>query len=247
MPLLNTLEHAIPRSLWQGPASSLLQLVLAATCPLCERPTAAAICPACQRQLQRCRLSAAVPHSPDLRIWVWGSYQGALRQALAALKYHHQPQIADLLGLWLGQSWQDSSGVDASRLIGVPIPLHITRQQQRGYNQAGLLAERFCQQVRLPLVQDGLVRRQATEAQFGLSAEDRQANVQQAFALGPKWLKRRPSQSVLLIDDIFTTGATARAAANVLRRHGISVWGIATVALAQRQAAGPDNSTYNNY
>ncbi|ASC73304.1 Competence protein F [Halomicronema hongdechloris C2206] len=245
MQLLDTLQPSIAVPWWKRTASSLLQLVLEAPCPLCERSTTVAVCSACQRQLRRCQLSAAVSQQIGLRVFGWGSYQGPLRRALAALKYDHQPQIADLLGTWLGQSWQDIGRVNTNRLIVVPIPLHAIKQQQRGYNQAALLAERFCQQVRLPLSRDGLVRQRATEAQFGLSAEERQANVQQAFGLGPQWLKRRPSQSVLLIDDIFTTGATARAAANVLRRHGISVWGIAAVALAQRQSTCPDNSTYN--
>ncbi|MEB5004810.1 hypothetical protein RXP00_29910, partial [Pseudomonas aeruginosa] len=76
------------------------------------------------------------------------------------------------LGHWLGQTWLNLQLASQS-LIVVPIPLHTDKQKQRGYNQATLLAESFCEISGLKLQHNGLERMRATEAQFGLSAAER--------------------------------------------------------------------------
>jgi predicted amidophosphoribosyltransferase len=77
-----------------------------------------------------------------------------------------------------------------------------------------------------------LERNRATESQFRLSSRDRQENLQDAFTLGKAFLRQRPTQPVLLLDDIYTTGATAQSAAQTLRQHGIRVQGIIVLAQA---------------
>ena len=159
---------------------------------------------------------------------------------IAALKYENQPQIARLLGHWLGEVWLThacrwKSQPHLQRKPNcwvVPIPLHASKQRQRGYNQAALLAESFCAVTRLPLAREGLVRVRQTEAQFSLTVAERQRNLQAAFQLGQKFRRRPPREPVLLIDDIYTTGATARSAAKTLQRQGIAVLGIGAIARA---------------
>jgi ComF family protein len=116
-------------------------------------------------------------------------------------------------------------------LVVVPIPLHPSRLQQRGFNQADLLAQGFCRQTRLPLRQ-GLLRVQATQAQHRLSRSDRHNNLVAAFAVAPDQLDSLRRSTVWLLDDIFTTGATASAAAHTLGHNGIAVGGVCTVARA---------------
>lgn len=156
-------------------------------------------------------------------------YSGALKQAIAALKYENQPQLADLLGLWMGNAWNRAYPL-LNPAIVVPIPMHVSKQQERGFNQAVLLARAFCQTTHLPLKEHGLERQRMTEAQFKLSPTERQQNLKDAFCLGRSLLKRRPSQPILLLDDIYTTGATAQAAAAALRAHGFQVQGIVVLA-----------------
>jgi ComF family protein len=114
----------------------------------------------------------------------------------------------------------------------VPIPLHPIKLQQRGFNQADLLARSFCRLTRLPLHIDGLRRVQATQPQHSLGRSARQQNLAQAFDVNPKQVSALRKTTVWLLDDIFTTGATAQSAAHTLRRHGIAVAGICTVARA---------------
>lgn len=217
---------------------SVLQLFLTTTCACCERPAAGAagiICTTCEQQLQQCALTKpAADWRGRLPLFAWGSYQGKLRQAIAALKYHNKPQLAEELGDRLAKSWRTHplSRNLRSRPVIVPIPLHADRAQERGYNQAGLLAQAFCRRVQLPLAERGLNRHRATEAQFGLSASARQQNLAHAFQPWDRWQHRPPQHPVLLLDDIYTTGSTVHAAAQSLRNSNIAVMGAIVLARA---------------
>jgi predicted amidophosphoribosyltransferase len=108
--------------------------------------------------------------------------------------------------------------------------MHPDKQKQRGFNQAELLAEAFCETARLPLQRRGLKRVRTTVAQFGLAVADREQNLAGAFELDRPFEHRYPNRSVLLIDDIYTTGATARSAAQTFQDHQIKVYGLAAIA-----------------
>jgi len=212
----------------------MLNLVFQVVCPLCQRGTAQAICQDCQKQIQRCQL--AKPDQLQIGrppVFAWGQYGGTLKQAIAALKYNNHPELAYPLAHWMGTAWLQAVPTSASPAIVVPIPMYAEKQRQRGFNQADLLAEGFCQITRLPLEVRGLERIQETKAQFTLaSAMEREQNLEQAFRLGNPFLQRPPSRPVLLLDDIYTTGATVRSAIQTLRRHGIRVEGIVVLARA---------------
>lgn len=220
----------------------IVDLFLESRCPLCGRSTAKALCLDCQRQSNRCRLERpAETWRGDLPLFAWGAYRGKLKQAIAALKYENHPQIAQLLGYWLGEAWLTHFPCRNSPVLSkcaprslwiAPIPLHSSKQRQRGYNQAALLAESFCDVTGFPLARNGLVRVRRTAAQFSLSAAERQRNLKVAFEVGQEFRRRHPTGGVLILDDIYTTGATARSAAATLRRQGISVAGIAALARA---------------
>ncbi len=200
--------------------------------------------------------------APALPVCALGLYSGSLKRAILAMKYGDRPDIAAPLGAALAQHWLAHSPVAmpskgfaiAHSLCAVPIPLHADRQKSRGFNQAELIARSFCQVSDLPLLTHGLIRIQATRPQHELGLADRQQNLNQVFQVGPSLKKRWHSRSVstrslskeshrasqpgkappavLLIDDIYTTGATAQSAATTLRDAGISVAGIVAVAQA---------------
>ncbi|KJH71153.1 ComF family protein [Aliterella atlantica] len=213
---------------------NLLNIFLKSNCPLCDRPTNAELCLDCTRQIQKCRLPSDRSFlKQEIPIFVWGNYHGTLKRAIAALKYDNQPQLARPLGTRLAQTWLQSQFA-RSGLIVVPIPLHINKQKQRGYNQALLLAQSFCEVTGLKW-QHGLERQQDTEAQFKLSPLQREQNLAMAFKLSPKFCQHQPTNRVLLLDDIYTTGATARQAAQTLQQQGIAVYGMVAIATSQRQ------------
>ncbi len=211
----------------------LLNLFLQSHCSLCQRSTSRELCLYCERQLQTCYVKD--PNSrwqEKIPVFSWGVYGGTLKRAIAAMKYENQPQIARLLGQWLGEAWLLNSPKSDKPLVVVPIPLHASKQKQRGYNQAALIAQGFCQTTGLKLKIDGLERVRETKAQFGLSLSEREKNLATAFMLGKGFRRRRSNPTVLLVDDIYTTGATAASAIQTLDQCGIKVLGLAAVATA---------------
>jgi ComF family protein len=225
------------RQSWRQNWGQLLNLVLESPCPLCQRSAAQLLCVACQRQLQDCRLSHPSEFwQKPLPVFAWGAYGGALKRSIAALKYNNQPQLAQPLGQLLAEAWLATplvlpKSLSPKSLSVIPIPLHAAKQKQRGFNQAELLAAAFCQQTGLPLERQGLLRVRETEALFGLTPEARSQTMVDVFQPSPSLL-RRPPRAVLLLDDIYTTGATVKSAAQVLRRQRISVIGVAAIAKA---------------
>ncbi|PZV18684.1 MAG: ComF family protein [Leptolyngbya sp.] len=213
--------------------NKLLGLFLESPCPLCQRSQAQALCFSCQRQVQRCRCeSADAGQVEPLPVFAWGQYNGALKRAIAALKYEGNPHLAEILGTWMAESWRSANPFTDG--IVVPIPMHSSKKRQRGFNQAELLAQHFCHITQLPIAVNGLKRDRATEAQFKLSSAEREQNLSAAFSVGKPFLQKLPSRPVWLLDDIYTTGATAVSAAETLRQHGIHVQGI--IVLAQTEA-----------
>ena len=216
---------------WTGLVKSFLNLFLKSNCPLCQRPAAGEFCPYCHKQLQRCQLTdpGRFWHS-EQRVFVWGEYGGALKRAISALKYDGNPQLAKPLGGWLAEAWLSFPELAIDNLTVVPIPLHQEKLKERGFNQAELLAESFCELTGLPLQRHGLERVKNTQALFALTPLQRQAEMKNALSLGKDFRRRLPRDRVLLVDDIYTSGTTVKSAIQILKLSGISVYG--TVALA---------------
>ncbi|MGD0740073.1 MAG: phosphoribosyltransferase family protein, partial [Terracidiphilus sp.] len=126
-----------------------------------------------------------------------------------------------------------------AEMLVIPVPLHPSKYAQRGFNQSRSLAaaalgclRKSHPQWRLTLASSTLLRQRATESQAGLTPRQRRQNVRGAFVVSDP--ARVTAQHVIVVDDILTTGATARAAAQALVQAGAaSVW-VATLARAQR-------------
>jgi ComF family protein len=198
-------------------------------CPLCQRPAAEVFCRDCAQQLvteKHPDYQFADLATTQLPLFSWGLYDGALRRAIAQLKYAQQSEIGQIFGTWLAEAWL-AQPQRPKRVQVVPVPLHASRQQQRGYNQAALMAQRFCQLTGDRFCPQGLTRIKATQAQFSLSRQDRQANLVNAFAIGCGLDFNRP---ILILDDIYTTGATLQAAIAPLLQAQYTIAGVVVMA-----------------
>lgn len=153
------------------------------------------------------------------------NYQGPLRKTIHALKYDGQQRLTEPLGLLLARAFQ-WYGMRADGIV--PLPLHPLRLQERGYNQAELLARSCATYLKVPYLADLVIRQRITRPQVGLPFYERQQNVTGAFALAPGAHERlRAYRTLLLIDDVATTGATLEACAAPLYAAGVQeVWGL---------------------
>jgi ComF family protein len=166
--------------------------------------------------------------APLAGLWVAGLYEDPLRLAIQTLKYEGKRQVAGPLGRLLAATYrQQMQGHARLRFDAiVPVPLHPRRQAERGYNQATLLARGLARSVGLPLREDILWRWRHTPQQVGLDAARRRANVAGAFACAPE-PPLVAGKTLLLVDDVCTTGATLAACAETLRAAGArEVWGL---------------------
>ena len=187
-----------------------------------------------------CRPCRVAP--PDFaRAVAHGVYQGKLRTLLHLLKYDGMEPLAKRLGALLAEQVVAIPELPTD-LLAVPVPLYRKKRRSRGFNQSELLARgllaalrRRRPELQIQLAHALLVRERATESQAGLNPHERRVNVRGAFAVPrPDTVKGR---NVLLIDDIYTTGATARACSQALRRAGAASVLVATVARAQMEHA----------
>jgi ComF family protein len=225
----------------------VLSVVFPSLCVHCEKardlPRRGPLCSGCWQDLPRHQgkvctcgqpLGASPPCgrcrrglSPIARGASLGPYEGPLRSVLHALKYGEQTRAAERLAEALAGDPAVCSLRSAGALL-VPVPLHPRRRAERGYNQSELLARALSRRLGLGLAPGALVRRKDTAPQTGLSAAARRQNVSGAFAVRRRALV--VDRPVILVDDVFTTGATARACALALRAAGAREVRLLTVA-----------------
>lgn len=185
-----------------------------------------------------CRACFAAP-PPFERAVAYGVYEDRMREAIHALKYDRLHPAAKRLGRMLAQAILKLQAEAPAEMLVIPVPLHRSKKKERGFNQALALAEHAIAALKsthpawkLTLETRVLVRARLTESQAGLTTRQRRLNMRAAFEV--QNAEAVSGSDVLLVDDILTTGATARSAASALKRAGAkSVW-VATLARAGR-------------
>src|SRR5262245_24552603 len=146
-----------------------------------------------------------------------------MRGILHHFKYSGRVSLAQPLGRQLRDHMRSE---DFQGTVVLPVPLHRARERERGFNQAELLAR----QLKLPVDRGLLRRRKNTPSQTGLSRSQRALNLSAAFEV-----RRKPPDCVLVVDDVYTTGATLHEIAKTLKRAGTSRVEVLTVARVLRQ------------
>lgn len=186
-------------------------------------------CAACQNEIDAIEyppLKDFNDDSPLRCIAATGTHEGKLQQTVLALKFEDQPELAITLGQRLSTRLET---LEWTIDMLVSVPLHTNRFRQRGYNQSQLIGEQVAELQSIPIVPDAITRELDTRSQVGLDARQRQQNMQDAFIVKPNLVQNR---NILLIDDVYTTGATMTACARAAMEAGAaSVYGL-TVTMA---------------
>ncbi len=170
---------------------------------------------------------------PFERAVAYGSYDAGLRDLIHILKFQSVRPAAAVLGRMLAEPIASlEQDMPLGTIVVVPVPLHVRKRAQRGFNQAQAIARAALRELarskRFDLCPEVLLRRRETGSQIGLTRHQRRENLRGAFAVSdPARILKR---DILLVDDVFTTGTTAAECARVLLRAGAArVW-VATVA-----------------
>lgn len=179
-------------------------------CWKCGAPAAASV--SCERELVRCRRCDSDSFTAARSC---GLYEGALRASVLALK--REPHVCTRLIEMLGEV-QSRSPLNTCTMI-IPVPLHRERERLRGFNQAAIIASSISARARIPVNDRSLIRSMHTDRhRAGMDAKGRRDTVAKAFIVEHPRLVQ--SERILLVDDVFTTGATASACASALLDSG---------------------------
>lgn len=188
----------------------VVELVYPPKCALCGEIGEPAICRQCSSDMHLAERSRSDLSELIAAHYLY-DYDGRAAQAVKRLKYERATSLAEPMAEAMAMSASSLGLLDAD--IAVPVPIHWTRRYHRGFNQAELLCERFPDRF---LQRKMLKRIRATRPQVGLTGEERSKNILNAFWASPSVAGKR----VLLIDDVLTTGHTARECAKTLLAAG---------------------------
>ena len=217
---------------------TVISLFFPRRCPVCGdvvHPFGQFICPECVKKLSpvkqpvchRCGkeiVSAAAEYCPDCmrrkrtfeRNFALLNYDDTARRSMAAVKYKGRREYLAFYSQAVCLRYGRIIRRAAPDVI-VPVPVHPSRERQRGFNQAELLGDHIGKQLGIPVCPDGLRRVKKTLPQKELNQEERLKNLQQAFVPGNL---PEGTRTVLLVDDIYTTGSTMEACAQALKVMG---------------------------
>ena len=194
-----------------GDCYSRIRVIAPPYCERCGKPVkdpSIKVCNNCIKEGHPCSYIRGV--SP---------YDGIAEELIKILKYNKKEAISGVMGQLIVERIKEEENYKGVQVV-VPVPLHPTRKRERGFNQAELLAKEIGKRLNIPLISDVLIRIRATPSQTKLSSKKRLENVKDAFSVNEKKLFDIKDKTVLLIDDVFTTGATLNECARTLIKKG---------------------------
>ena len=229
---------------------TILDILFPRRCPVCGeivKPAGSLICPSCFQELsfvknptcKKCGkeilnetlefCESCVTHP---RSFEYGAallnYNETARESMVKIKYKNKREYLDFYGAAMAVRFENTIRRMVVDVI-VPIPIHRSRRRKRGFNQAEILAKVIGERLGVPVASDALVRSKKTLPQKELSASERLRNLSGAFTMGKLDGSVR---SVLLVDDIYTTGSTIEACTQVLKKAGIETVFFAVICMA---------------
>ena len=210
-------------------------------CPNCSKQTSSllrydTICPVCTKLAvggathPRCKTK----YSPDGLITVF-HYDGVIRKAIKMIKYRRTRDLVDDLSTIVTTTLRENKNKNRHLAFSkfaeinnptiVAVPLFNTRKKERWFNQSEEIGKALANKWNVEFQPDVLLKTIQTKPQAGLKREERLKNIKGAFSTNPNAQRLTPNSSLILFDDVWTTGATMRECVNVLKRGGVrKVW-----------------------
>lgn len=228
----------------------ILQLLWPEVCPFCQKAWKMGPCPTCKKEIQKliikeprcmqcgkpvgraeqeyCHDCMHAVHHFDKGLSLW-LHKQPVSGSVYQFKYHNQRVYGKFYANELVRQFGKQIHTWNPGLI-IPIPLHIRRKRKRGYNQAEIVARELGSLLRIPVDVKSVKRRYHTRPQKELKHSERKENLKNAFQLSEQFI---PTGNILLIDDIYTTGNTIDAAAQLLKKAGAANIYFLTISIGQ--------------
>ena len=229
-------------SWWTTVFSGIHRVLYPLVCVGCgqeESVHAGLLCVGCQARLSLTHHATQANNDMETRLWgrfptvaaaayCYFVHEGVGQQLVHALKYEGKKEVGLHFGALFGQELLASRRFQRIDAL-VPVPLHPTRQWKRGYNQSQLLAEGMASTMNLPIWSKALSRTEYSISQTRKTQAERQENVTKAFVVSKPAILE--GKHLLLVDDVFTTGATLESCAQVLLEVSGVKLSVATLAM----------------
>lgn len=159
-------------------------------------------------------------------------YEAFIKQSIVAFKYQGKKEYADFYVDEIIKQYKLKIKAIRPDVI-IPVPIHHAKRLERGFNQAEIIAQGIGKALKLPVDTELLIRNKNTLPQKELNDKERLKNLQQAFRINPKKKSKVPLNTVLLVDDIYTTGSTIEACTNILNDYGIKTVYFISICIGQ--------------
>lgn len=218
----------------------ILNILYPERCPVCHGILQGKnfVCPSCRQKLpyikepkckkcgkevekeeqEYCRDCQRFSHSFDKGGAVF-AYDQLMRKSISMFKYHNRREYARFYAAEMYEHCRHFLNTCNPDVI-LPVPIHRQKKRQRGFNQAELVAKKLGKMMKVPVDSKYLIRREKTVPQKELSRQKRKANLKQAFKVNKT---NRTYERVLIVDDIYTTGATIDAISEILRENQVKI------------------------
>lgn len=189
---------------------NLLDFIFPKTCLECGK-SGKYLCDSC--------ISKVLDGTFDQNNFAVFKYRGIIRKAIITLKYKFAYDIADELA---GESFKRLKPNKFHNVVLIPIPLHWQRENFRGFNQSEILGKKIAEKMDWKFIPDFLIRNKNTHPQVGLKGFARHSNLSDVFSVNSNYSLLTLNSSLLLFDDVYTTGSTIKEATKTLKRYGFN-------------------------
>ncbi|MFA5104456.1 MAG: ComF family protein [Candidatus Margulisiibacteriota bacterium] len=184
----------------------LLDMLFPPRCAVCRTAGDDVLCQSCGSKIVMIRKHEGY-------VFCVGAYEGVLERAIKLLKFHGKKRLAQPLG----QLFANHNPYLAADAI-IPVPLHPNRLRERGFNQSALISTLLAEKIKAPVLENVLVRKKDTKHLFELGKLERQKTIEGAFEVASPHVIR--GASLILVDDIYTTGVTTETCRKTLLEAG---------------------------
>lgn len=205
----------------------LLQILYPKQCLICGKLEQDTICSKCYNTLKiEAKVEQYKNKTFNKHLYIF-KYEGKIRNLIIDYKFNDKPYLNELFAKIILKNAKICRKIKKYDII-IPVPIHKKRKNERGYNQSELIARKLAKNLNVELVTDSLIKQKNTLPQSTLSKKQREENVKTVYKIQNK--QKIENKKIILLDDIYTTGATAEECSKILKQNGAKEILVLTIA-----------------